>query len=272
MKSAAQSMLAIAGFAAAALFAAGDALGCQCRHRMEDLSVCRSFARFDAVFIGTVTKIVPGDVIATPRKPTVVKVKAEQWFKGKRVPVVEVLTAGASSMCGYSFEQGQSYLVYAGMHDGRLWTSGCDPTTKRSKAMRHLSYLEHPNRDTMTRLDGLWQTAGVGSVRGSVTASGASGAKAPTDARGRFQFNDLPPGKYTLSFEPGSEKISRRRNRLWCWPRALAPLSSPGAARRREESLQSVHRPATSGWRFRRANRRRKTLVAMPSSRHNRRG
>lgn len=212
MKSAARFLFLTVSFLVAALIGAGDASACQCRHRMDDLSACRSFAKFDAVFIGTVTKIVPGDVTTSPMKPAVVALKTEQWFKGERAAVVEVRTVAASSMCGYTFVQGESYLVFASLDEGRLWTSGCGPTTKRSRAKRHLTYLEHPNRDRITRLDGLWRFAGGRSVTDSVTATGPSRATAATDDHGRFQFNDLPPGKYTLSFHPVDEGVSKPAN------------------------------------------------------------
>ncbi|WP_446388016.1 hypothetical protein [Coleofasciculus sp. B1-GNL1-01] len=52
----------------------------------------------------------------------------EQW-KGKPAQRLVIQTAATTAMCGYPFEVGQTYLVYANHRRGRLQTNQCSRTT-----------------------------------------------------------------------------------------------------------------------------------------------
>jgi hypothetical protein len=66
----------------------------------------------------------------------------KQW-KGNGRPAQVVFTASSSAACGYTFQRGESYLVYAGEdEDGRLVTSHCRRTAKLKDAGRDVKELD----------------------------------------------------------------------------------------------------------------------------------
>jgi hypothetical protein len=65
----------------------------------------------------------------------------ESW-KGPEVhKVVEVFTSGSDGECGYPFELGRTYLVYAYEHEGDYVVSLCSRTRSLEKAYFDLKYL-----------------------------------------------------------------------------------------------------------------------------------
>lgn len=127
---------------------------------IDDLSACSclgpfspavAFERADAVFSGKVVAIAV-DTTDWWRNLRVTIRVSEQW-KGKAVQLVNVYTSSVSSACGYPFEKGSSYLVYAyysepsegPLHcDGCLVTSICNRTRSMSEASEDLQYLNDP--------------------------------------------------------------------------------------------------------------------------------
>jgi hypothetical protein len=88
----------------------------------------------DAVFEAHVTEVQAQD-------PVRVRAKVVRQFKGAAVEQVELLTARDSAMCGYAFEVGQSYLVYADHDEGRLHVSLCSRTQRIADADEDLRVL-----------------------------------------------------------------------------------------------------------------------------------
>ena len=81
----------------------------------------------DAIFEGRVESVeaAPGDQTA----PVHVRIHVTQQWKGVESEEVELTTAANSAMCGYSFEDGQVYLVYATREgSGGLTVSLCSRT------------------------------------------------------------------------------------------------------------------------------------------------
>lgn len=64
-------------------------------------------------------------------------------WKGVSKDTVKVLTAAQSSACGYKFEEGRSYIVYAysGGEDSSLKTSSCSRTASAENALEHFMVL-----------------------------------------------------------------------------------------------------------------------------------
>jgi hypothetical protein len=130
---------------------------------------------------------------------------------------ITILTAEQSSACGFAFETGREYLVYA--HDA---SSGGDPVT--SKCTR--THLVGPGEDDpdVAFLRGLPTMPKGGSIFGNVIAhpdqpnlslAGTIRIRGPEnrdvllDEEGKYQFAGLPPGKYTITatFSPGVTQI-----------------------------------------------------------------
>ncbi len=93
-----------------------------------------------AVFEGTVTDVRgPKDDQSGSRE---VDLRIGRRFKGAEADTVTVTTAGSSAACGYNFELGRTYLVYAGEEDGgQLATSLCSRTARIEDAGDDLSAL-----------------------------------------------------------------------------------------------------------------------------------
>src|SRR5690606_1739334 len=52
-----------------------------------------------------------------------ISLRVDEPFKGVGSSTMEVRTATDSAACGYSFEAGQKYVVFAQRDEGRLWVS-----------------------------------------------------------------------------------------------------------------------------------------------------
>ena len=84
-----------------------------------------------AVFEGRVESVSAGDP-ANPRKVVLHVVRS---FKGDLTKErIELTTAAHGAACGYGFEAGKSYLVYANEHQGALQTNLCSRTRPISEA------------------------------------------------------------------------------------------------------------------------------------------
>lgn len=84
--------------------------------------------RSTAVFSGTVISISlsQGAILA-------VKLKVERTWKYVHEHEIIVFTPASDSHCGFNFEVGQSYLVYASASpQGELWTNHCTRTGRLS--------------------------------------------------------------------------------------------------------------------------------------------
>jgi hypothetical protein len=95
----------------------------------------------DAVFTGTVTGILQQPVQENSDQPFLVSFLVSQSWKGANGAELSVLTSGSSASCGYSFNQGGQYIVYATMQDGRLHTSLCSRTNALDQAAEDLAVL-----------------------------------------------------------------------------------------------------------------------------------
>jgi hypothetical protein len=104
-------------------------LACQC---VETRSVAHSVESSDAVFSGRVLKIYG----------TRIGFAVERSWKGVNEPELTIYTPAQSTACGYQFEEGQDYLVYAYSQGGeRLGTDTCTRTRKLAEAKEDLTEL-----------------------------------------------------------------------------------------------------------------------------------
>jgi hypothetical protein len=98
-----------------------------------------------AVFAGEVVDISAGE-------PLTVSFRVSEVWKGPERGTLEVTTSSQESACGYPFEEGREYLVYAGQGykdesvrrpSDRTMVSICGDTKPLSKASAHLEALEN---------------------------------------------------------------------------------------------------------------------------------
>jgi len=123
-------------FAAAALLALvalppATAAACSCAPQ----TVEQAKHAAAAIFEGRVTRI--DDPDGQPK----VHFQVVRSFKGPSHESTDVHTANNSAACGYAFEQGQSYLVYASDEDGSLFTGLCSRTQPIADASEDLAVL-----------------------------------------------------------------------------------------------------------------------------------
>lgn len=118
------------------------AAACSCLPPRDVLEAARES---EAVFLGTVLRREPLDEKAD--SPFIARLKSffgmrvrhgpqeqrfalsvDEPFKGIARSTIELATARDSAACGYAFEPGRRYLVFAGLNDDRLWVSLCSST------------------------------------------------------------------------------------------------------------------------------------------------
>ena len=175
---------------------------------------CESYGRAAAVFAGTVIgerlserpkgeRPKPDEIDWVPRA---VKFSVEQAYSGEIGTEVEVFTGRGGGDCGYGFQVGQRYLVYAYRYQEKLSTSICTRTRLFSQATEDLAFLgtlssARPGvtiHGAVTREDGRKDEPLDSDIR--ITIEGESQRKEiRPDAEGRFRVSGLSPGKYKVT-------------------------------------------------------------------------
>lgn len=184
-------------------------------------SPCEESGEAAAVFAGTVTDVATrqrrpfdesGEIDMAPKTVTFAVAEA---FHGVAGAQAQVSTGLGGGDCGYVFERGATYLVYAhrgAKDDPKLYTGICSRTRPLADAAEDLDFLRssagRPAGVTVSgRVEGLAGgpggegprgLAGVAGVR--VTVEGEGGRRElVTDARGRYGVSGLRPGKYKVA-------------------------------------------------------------------------
>jgi hypothetical protein len=174
-----------------------------------------------AVFVGRVENIVRGP------QENLVALEVSESFHPDVHGKVFVRTPSSGASCGYHFEEGQDYLVWATAKEvSDLQVSLCSATQRLEKASSDLEYLRtRSSRDASSWIFGeAWQytydpqfqlpnpelprptdrpepeRSMKPLVNVSVISSDANGRiyEAPVDAQGEYKFLGLPPGKYSV--------------------------------------------------------------------------
>jgi len=124
------------------VFTQTDSLACTCDLPLFNLSldqqVKHARKQSRAIFSGRVL-----EVTENPQTYfVVVKFRIERLWKGNLSDEVTIITGHGGGDCGYRFEVGESYLVYAyGSDENRLGTNICQRTKKLSDAREDLRIL-----------------------------------------------------------------------------------------------------------------------------------
>jgi hypothetical protein len=135
-------LLYLLGVVASALFALSDGLACGCDlPRQNGLQRQIAGARNDAtaVFSGKVVDVTES---SNDHFNVLVRLKVKRWRKGVGADEVLIATGRGGGDCGYRFEVGESYLVYAfGSGEGGLGTNICQRTRKLEDAGEDIEVL-----------------------------------------------------------------------------------------------------------------------------------
>lgn len=198
-------------------FLSNQASACSCR--FGGGAPCAEYWRTDAVFTGRVIGGSKVTIDAEPYKQEMLAVRfvVEQSFRGGVEEIeTEVLTGMGGGDCGYEFKLGERYMVYAfrGEKDRKLYTSICSRTRPLSKAVEDLAFVRAlaGRRDTAGNIFGRvvkrnyeWKEGEdvfkpVANVE--LTIEGMERKyDLKTDAQGRFQKREIPPGKYRVKLK-----------------------------------------------------------------------
>lgn len=129
-------------------FGANTALGCSCDLPLMNKSIKQQVAdartKSTAVFVGKVLTVeLPGNSLST-----IVTFEVQSVWRGPRTGKLTISTGRGGGDCGYIFEVGATYLVYA-YGDGKthLSTNICQRTAAYQNDLIDLKYLGKPILD-----------------------------------------------------------------------------------------------------------------------------
>src|SRR5262249_35717662 len=209
-------MRTISCFGAMALFVvlltARTVDACTC---ISDGPPCQAYWKTAAVFLGTPVEVKPAE--NSPERAQygnrIFTFNVEMAFRGVNAAQVQVITGNGGGDCGYRFELGERYLVYAGFDSktGTYGTSICTRTQPVAKADEDLDYIRglstmEPGATLSGEIQRLRRNleterserlGPVSNIEISVTGEDKS-FTVRTDERGRYQLTKMPPGTYII--------------------------------------------------------------------------
>lgn len=186
------------------LLANSDAGACSCEGRRPP---CEAYGAADAVFVGTVIGLSENNSNLLVTAPVGYKFSIEQAYSGVSGTTVEVFSGTGFGDCGFNFQDGARYLVYARRNKGKFTTSICTRTKLFERASEDLAFL-----GTLTSVApgvtlygeihrSLVQDALLG-IDASVTIeSDTQRREVRPDAKGNFRVDGLSPGKIKVSLK-----------------------------------------------------------------------
>ena len=187
---------------------------CSCRW----LGVAHAYHYSDAIFIGVVKKFEKSPDNFGRRA----LLEVEMPWRGVFTKQVPVFTYMGGGDCGYEFEVGEKYLVFAHYMTRRsrnteLFTELCSGTASvkytgpnsASVAALHVSNFDRGALIHGELVGGTNLTWGD-SVPGQtiVAISDRLKREVTTDAKGKYQFVDLPPGEYRVFAKFGENETT----------------------------------------------------------------
>lgn len=167
------------------ILATNSASACKCSQATPE----QSFERSRAVFSGRVVDVVEPSPAErrSPRSDEApnflsgVKVTFEvsEVWKGNNKQRLVVSTSDSSASCGYSFQEGEEYLVYASGEEAKLQTGLCSGTKPLSNARADLAVLGEGETPTLERSNAaqlqqnrqLWRSQNISSYRYTLRVS-----------------------------------------------------------------------------------------------------
>lgn len=97
----------------------------------------------DVVFAGQVASIVDRSIgqMQSSMDPMLVTFQVNTVWKGDPKPSLSITTSRDSASCGYKFEPGREYIVYANVFEGQLSTNICTRTALLADAQADVAAL-----------------------------------------------------------------------------------------------------------------------------------
>ena len=147
---------------------------------------------------------------------------------------IEIVTGTGGGDCGYAFQTGVDFIVYAYTNSaGRLETGICSRTRPLTQAVEDLAYLRAvpqlpPTADIRVSVvdDSTWQTGRRPLPKVRTTVSGPDGLReALTDSAGRATFLALTPGEYTVEWASGGYTSGNRKVQIHAKGCAEVPVT-----------------------------------------------
>jgi hypothetical protein len=191
----------LASVLAAGILAGGarPAAACSCAG---SLSPCQAFATSSIVFVGDVVSVEKvGDDFH-------MRLRVVRALKGIEDATAD-LWSSATSSCGVKLDQGGRYVIYTHRIDGRMSLHACGYGHALTTGEPDPELPPVPGRvyGRVTRYDidrirEFQSLLPIHSVR-IVLDRPAGRVTATSDQWGRFQFADVPPGKYQLAVDAG---------------------------------------------------------------------
>ena len=126
------------------MLGAGDVFACSCslptKRQSLNKQIKTSYKNADAIFYGEVTEVtqLSGTFYVT------VKFKVEKSWKNLYQEQVIIQTGQGNGDCGYRFEIGSKYLVYAYGNSNKLRTDNCTRTSVQDTDMKYLDKIKKP--------------------------------------------------------------------------------------------------------------------------------
>lgn len=177
-----------------------------------------------------------------------------EWYKGKPVEAIQVRTPIGGAACGFPFEVGQDYIVYAHEYKGQLHTSICSRTLPLKIVPDDLVYLRsYKNLPDTARIYGTvkrytYDRKFVPKFKPSLmdhyrppeedymAMAAMTGQKVEVEAPGSYKSTAIvnDEGKYEISgLRPGFYKVSVRfpANLEGYWTSKEVEVSGRGCAR-----------------------------------------
>jgi hypothetical protein len=194
---------------------APPALACSC---MYPGPPCQAYWNSPVVFAGTPLGGAEIEVDRDGGKVSqrLFRFRVDEAFRGVEGKEVEVLTGAWGGDCGYDFKPGTKYLVYGYAVKGKPWvgTGICSRTRPLSEADEDLGFIRGlrgappggtifgtARRYTVGLESRNWDEAGTVAGAKVVAESGGLRLEDVTDSEGRYGFEGLAPGKYTVRVE-----------------------------------------------------------------------
>ncbi len=216
-------------------FSSSPVLGCKCVSPPPEVKTARDLAqwyanRSDAIFEGSVEQIElkwpvleakVGDLISADieQDPPAMQVSFDisRSYRGPRQQNIRIRTGLGGGDCGFRFEVGERYLVYAYADEsGQLSTNICTGTARLEESQADLSYMrgepvvsetvEGTRPFATEKLCGRAVRTGFDFTNGQIfllrvgNESPIPSDKAELAADGSFCFNNVLVGKYRLLF------------------------------------------------------------------------
>lgn len=130
------SKIIISGLLMLVMIAASSpAHACSC---VQAPAPAEAFKQADTVLMGKVIDIQEGPASHS----FTVRISATEVWKGKKDHTAEIITASNSAMCGFYFQKGKTYLIYAYENpEGRLETNNCTRSALAERAGEDLAFL-----------------------------------------------------------------------------------------------------------------------------------